>query len=214
MQQLSAVSISSAAAAAYKTAAAVGYQPAATTVTNSGRDGDVRGADSKPNAQSNDLSDSGDSGWSLLDSDSSLESCSSAAADCNHSHQDSRSQIVHTKGIVSRRCVQITEALQQSSSNAKAWGAGHTEQTQTGNTIQKPSLLVSRQAHAGSETHSHIEGNTLVCCVSGRGQEPCSAVQHCFQDPLLLQTTEVMRWLGMDARWFEETFLPLNENSL
>ena len=205
------VSSALAAAAAYKTAAAVAHQLAVTAVakSESKRVEIPDRAGIRPTAlPSTELSDSDDSGWSLLDSDSSLESCSNAAAGVE------QSQLVYTPGTVGRRCLQISEALQHAGNNHDA--SMTTRQKLSGATtiISSPNNSLGRpHSYTTNGTDRHIGGNTLVC-ISSKGQATHSGQQQWMQEPLMQQSSEIMHWLGMDNMWFEETFLPLAESSV
>ena len=77
--------------------------------------------------------------------------------------------------------------------------------------------LASAQNKDGAA--SHMNGNTVVSCIStsGSGTKPAknsfeagdrSMSMQTVQDPLLRESCEVMQWFGMDDTWFEEEFVP------
>lgn len=77
--------------------------------------------------------------------------------------------------------------------------------------------LASAQNKDGAA--SHMNGNTVVSCIStsGSGIKPAknsseagdrSMSMQTVQDPLLRESCEVMQWFGMDDTWFEEEFVP------
>ena len=202
------VSSASAAAAAYKTAAAIARVTAVSKSESKRIEIPDRAGIRAIALPSTELSDSDDSGWSLLDSDSSLESCSNAAAG------DEQSQLVYTPGTVSRRCSQINEALQHAGNSHDA--SITTRQKLSGATTISSSLnnsLGRPHSHTTNGTDSHIGGNTLIC-ISSKGQAIHSGHQQWIQEPLMQQSSEIMHWLGMDNMWFEETFLPVAESSV
>lgn len=215
-QQLS-VSAGSAAAAAYKTAAAIGHQPV--TVRNAADKtvGSSRAGINSDGSVSIDLSDSDDSSWSLLNSDSSAESCSNSASDDRELQQESKVQLSYTPGAVSKRRLQITEALQHSQPNGSL-SMHLTQQRQqkdaglvTAGSMASNTCEAAGHADEASGSHSHIGGNTVLSCTSGRSHSVQLPLQSRAQHALMLQSKEVMHWLGMDDAWFEETFLPLAE---
>lgn len=191
---------SATAGTAYVTAAALpGSQVAKTAVTAARRSSGhvLVHADSRQSSSLLGDTDSDDSGYSQLDSDSSADSCSNAdrrAVPCSS---------LPATGTVSRRRLQIADALQHLGhlgSPSAALHISHLSQD-----VMAASGLVASPC-AGSTSQNHIGGNSVACCVRDDAHAP---INHGgTQDALLLQTNQVMQWLGMDEAWFEESFLP------